>query len=277
MVFHPCPHLDPVGTLQEKSTLDSRSHCRLQSIRRGELQCTTPTILPSESDLKVIPTRSAIRFGCALDAFLENDVKLGIDLPTTSCVNTSSAARLCNTNKIVMRRRRSRTGRPAVLFMQVRQTNSVVNRAMISQIARNVVRDIVYDQDGFSYTRRSRVLLHGHSPDIAMGVEQEEKGRGAGGDGRSGPDVGFACKYESEVTRRVFMPAPIYVEHKIIRCWREKRRSKQLFDRQPEAKSQVTVTLHCRQAVGMNQGRAWSTPAHAEPVSNRKKSYSPAR
>jgi S-adenosylmethionine synthetase len=37
------------------------------------------------------------------------------------------------------------------------------------------------------------------------------------------------------------MPAPIYFAHKILKVLSEKRRAKQLFDLQPDAKSQVTV------------------------------------
>ena len=37
------------------------------------------------------------------------------------------------------------------------------------------------------------------------------------------------------------MPAPIYFAHKILKVLSEKRRSRQLFDLQPDAKSQVTV------------------------------------
>ncbi len=52
---------------------------------------------------------------------------------------------------------------------------------------------------------------------------------------------GFACT-ESEVYEKgSFMPAPIYFAHKILKVLSEKRRAKQLFDLQPDAKSQVTV------------------------------------
>ena len=52
---------------------------------------------------------------------------------------------------------------------------------------------------------------------------------------------GFACT-ESEVYEKgSFMPAPIYFAHKILKVLSDKRRSGQLFDLQPDAKSQVTV------------------------------------
>jgi S-adenosylmethionine synthetase len=52
---------------------------------------------------------------------------------------------------------------------------------------------------------------------------------------------GYACT-ESEVYEKgSFMPAPIYFAHKILKVLSDKRRAKQLFDLQPDAKSQVTV------------------------------------
>ena len=66
-----------------------------------------------------------------------------------------------------------------------------MDRELIAQIARDVVKDIGYDQDGFSYYGADvEVLLHGQSPDIAMGVErQEEKGRRGRRRRRPGHDV----------------------------------------------------------------------------------------
>ena len=54
--------------------------------------------------------------------------------------------------------------------------DSVVDRELISQIARDVVKDIGYDQNGFSYHGADvEVLLHGQSPDIAMGVDAKKR------------------------------------------------------------------------------------------------------
>jgi S-adenosylmethionine synthetase len=86
------------------------------------------------------------------------------------------------------------------------------------------------------------VLLHGHSPDIAMGVDAKKKnGEDHEGAGDQGMMFGFACT-ESEVYEKgSFMPAPIYFAHRILRVLKEKRHGGQLFDLQPDAKSQVTV------------------------------------
>src|SRR5438093_12308590 len=113
---------------------------------------------------------------------------------------------------------------------------------MISQIARNVVRDIGYDQNGFSYHGADiEVLLHGQSPDIARGVDAKKKnGVEHEGAGDQGMMFGYACT-ESEVYEKgSFMPAPIYFAHKILKVLAEKRHAGQL-DLQPDAKSQVTV------------------------------------
>jgi len=86
------------------------------------------------------------------------------------------------------------------------------------------------------------VLLHGQSPDIAMGVDAKKKKNGEEeGAGDQGMMFGFACT-ESEVYEKgSFMPAPIYFAHKILKVLADKRRSGALFDLQPDAKSQVTV------------------------------------
>jgi S-adenosylmethionine synthetase len=182
-----------------------------------------------------------------LDAFLENDVKLGI--ADDSQANTRLGCEtLATTNKIVIAG--EGRGQPP-LFHKYGQ-HAVVNREMISQIARDVVRDIGYDQDGFSYHGADvEVLLHGQSPDIAMGVDAKKKKDGEQeGAGDQGMMFGFACT-ESEVYEKgSFMPAPIFFAHRILKVLAEKRRSGQLFDLQPDAKSQVTVQYIDGKAVG---------------------------
>src|SRR5438094_1925996 len=171
-----------------------------------------------------------------LDAFIEKDVKLGI--ADDSQVNTRLGCEtLCTTNKIVI----AGEGR-GQLFRTIHGV-SVVDRELITEIARSVVKDIGYDQNGFSYHGADvEVLLHGQSPDIAMGVNaKKKKGGEQEGAGDQGMMFGFACT-ESEVYERgSYMPAPIYFAHKILKVLSEKRRSGQLFDLQPDAKSQVTV------------------------------------
>jgi S-adenosylmethionine synthetase len=173
-----------------------------------------------------------------LDAFIENDLKLGI--ADDSKVNTRLGCEtLCTTNKIVI----AGEGRGQAPLFHKHDGKAVVDREMIASIARNVVRDIGYDQDGFShYGADVDVLLHGQSPDIAMGVDAKKKnGAEQEGAGDQGMMFGFACT-ESEVYEKgSFMPAPIFFAHKILKVLADKRRAGQLFDLQPDAKSQVTV------------------------------------
>ena len=137
-----------------------------------------------------------------------------------------------------------------------------------------MVRDIGYDQDGFSYHGADvEVLLHGQSPDIAMGVDAKKKKDGEQeGAGDQGMMFGFACT-ESEVYEKgSFMPAPIYFAHKILKVLSEKRRSGQLFDLQPDAKSQVTVRYVDGKPVGCTKVVV-STQHNAE--TRNKKKYTP--
>jgi S-adenosylmethionine synthetase len=173
-----------------------------------------------------------------LDAFIANDVKLGI--ADDSLVNTRLGCEtLCTTNKIVI----AGEGRGQKPLFHKHGDKAVVDREMITEIARGVVKDIGYDQDGFSYYGAEvEVLLHGQSPDIAMGVDaKKKKGEEHEGAGDQGMMFGFACT-ESEIYEKgSFMPAPIYFAHKILKVLKDKRHDGSLFDLQPDAKSQVTV------------------------------------
>ncbi len=183
-----------------------------------------------------------------LDAFLANDLKLGI--ADDSKVNTRLGCEtLTTTNKIVIA---GECRGQSPLFIKFGD-KAVINRELIAEIARGVVKDIGYEQDGFSFTGADvEVLLHGQSPDIAMGVDarkrkQDEDQEGAGDQGMM---FGFACT-ESEVYEKgSYMPAPIYFSHKILKVLADQRRSGQLFDLQPDSKSQVTVRYNGNTPVG---------------------------
>ena len=202
-----------------------------------------------------------------LDAFIERDVKLGI--ADDSQVNTRLGCEtLCTTNKIVV----AGEGR-GQLFRTINGA-SVVDRELICEIARGVVKDIGYDQNGFSYHGADvEVLLHGQSPDIAMGVNAKKKnGKEEEGAGDQGMMFGYACT-ESEVYEKgSFMPAPIYFAHKILKVLSEQRRAGKLFDLQPDAKSQVTVKYVDGKPVGCTKVVV-STQHNAE--NRNKKKYTP--
>ena len=184
-----------------------------------------------------------------LDAFIQNDIKLGIE--DNSAINTRLGCEtLVTTNKIVV----AGEGRSAEPFMKKYGKLTIVNREAITEIARDVVRDIGYDQDGFSFHGADvEVLLHGQSPDIAMGVDAKKKGGNLGeqeGAGDQGLMFGFACRDSEEYEKNSFMPAPIYFSHKILEVLSQARRSGELPDLQPDAKSQVTVRYVNGKAVG---------------------------
>src|SRR6478752_3337177 len=194
-----------------------------------------------------------------LDAFIEKDIKLGI--ADDSQINTRLGCEtLCTTNKIVV----AGEGR-GQLFRDI-HGKSVVNRELITEIARGVVKDIGYDQDGFSYHGADvEVLLHGQSPDIAMGVDaKKKKGEEQEGAGDQGMMFGFACTESEVYEKNSFMPAPIYFAHKILKVLADKRRGGQLADLQPDAKSQVTVKyvdgkpVGCTKVVVSTQHKAQS-------------------
>ena len=179
-----------------------------------------------------------------LDAFIANDIKLGI--ADNSAINTRLGCEvLCTTNKIVI----AGEGRGQAPLFHKHGDKAVINRELISQIARDVVKDIGYDQDGFSWHGADvEVELHGQSPDIAMGVDANKKGEEGAGD--QGMMFGYACT-ESEVYEKgSFMPAPIFFAHKILKVLSEQRRAKKLPDLQPDAKSQVTVQYKDGKPVG---------------------------
>ena len=104
------------------------------------------------------------------------------------------------------------------------------------QKVRSCIKDIGYDQDGFTYKEATKIEshLHAQSSDIAMGVDSSgNKDEGAGDQGIM---FGYACKETEDL-----MPAPIYYSHKILRLMAEDRKKKILEGIEPDSKSQVTM------------------------------------
>ena len=197
-----------------------------------------------------------------LDAFIENDIKLGI--ADESQVNTRLGCEtLCTTNKIVI----AGEGRGQAPLFHKHGDKAVVNREMITEIARGVVKDIGYDQDGFSYYGADvEVLLHGQSPDIAMGVNAKKKKSGEQeGAGDQGMMFGFACT-ESEVYEKgSFMPAPIYFAHKILKVLSDKRRSGAAVRSAARRQEPGHREICRRQAGRLHQGRGLDAAQCADP------------
>jgi len=109
------------------------------------------------------------------------------------------------------------------------------NDELISKV-RNCIKDIGYDQDGFTYKEATKIEchLHSQSADIAMGVDSSgNKDEGAGDQGIM---FGYACN-ETDV----LMPAPIHFSHRILRLMAEDRKSGKLKGIEPDSKSQITI------------------------------------
>ncbi|MCH4021815.1 MAG: methionine adenosyltransferase [Acetobacter sp.] len=123
-----------------------------------------------------------------------------------------------------------------ILAGEVRGPASVTSESLI-EATREAIRDIGYDQEGFSWKKAEiSNYLHAQSEHIALGVDSAgDKDEGAGDQGIM---FGFATN-ETET----LMPAPIYYSHKILETMRDLRRAgdPRAAGLQPDAKSQVTL------------------------------------
>ncbi len=112
-----------------------------------------------------------------------------------------------------------------------------VTHELLTHLARMAVRDIGYDQAGFSWRNAAvHVHLHAQSQDIAQGVDSAgNKDEGAGDQGIM---FGYACTETPSL-----MPAPLYYAHLILRRMNEMRRNNDVAVRGllPDSKSQVTL------------------------------------
>ena len=111
-----------------------------------------------------------------------------------------------------------------------------IKKDELIQKVRDCIKDIGYDQKGFTWKEATKIEshLHSQSADIAMGVDASgNKDEGAGDQGIM---FGYACN-ETDV----LMPAPIYYSHKILRLMAEDRKSGKLKNIEPDSKSQITV------------------------------------
>jgi len=121
-----------------------------------------------------------------------------------------------------------------ILAGEVRGPASVTTD-MLERVAREAVRNIGYEQEGFHWRHaRVEILIHHQSRDIALGVDA--KGNKDEGAGDQGIMFGYACRETAE-----FMPAPIYYAHNILRSLAEARHSGAEPGLRPDAKSQVTL------------------------------------
>jgi S-adenosylmethionine synthetase len=112
-----------------------------------------------------------------------------------------------------------------------------VTPELLEHAVREAVKDIGYDQEGFSWRNASfECHLHAQSADIAVGVDSAgNKDEGAG-------DQGIMFGYASSETDSL-MPAPIHYAHLILRTINELRHAgdTRVAGLLPDAKSQVTL------------------------------------
>ena len=123
-----------------------------------------------------------------------------------------------------------------VLAGEVRGPSKVANdKAAMEQAARDTVRHIGYEQDGFHWKHAEvQVHLHPQSVDIAQGVDASgNKDIGAGDQGIM---FGYACTETDAL-----MPAPIHYSHAILRNMADDRRAGKTPQFGPDSKSQVTL------------------------------------
>jgi len=121
----------------------------------------------------------------------------------------------------------------------------------IQDLARNAIRDIGYEQDGFHWANCNiEVLLHEQSADIAAGVDAKQPTNQEEGAGDQGIMFGYACNETPAL-----MPAPIYYAHKILHdlALARKAGKGEAAKLGPDSKSQVTVRYENGKPVGATQ------------------------
>lgn len=163
-----------------------------------------------------------------VDLYFREGAKAGID-PYQIRVACET---LCTTNRVV-------------IAGEVRGPK--LSEDTIVHLARQAIREIGYEQEGFHWERaKIDVLLHAQSADIAQGVDASgNKDEGAGDQGIM---FGYACRETPEL-----MPAPLHYSHKILKLLADARHSGAEKGLGPDSKSQVTVRYENGKPVGVSQ------------------------
>ena len=178
-------------------------------------------VFTSESVSEGHPDKVCDRISDALvDHFLTNEPEARCGLET-----------LATTNHVVLA---GEVRGPKPWHLDDGRLSPSTKEALI-EVARQAVHHIGYEQDGFHWQRAHiDCLIHGQSPNIAIGVDAS--GNKAEGAGDQGMMFGYACTETPEL-----MPAPIFYAHAILRSLSEARQSGAEPLLGPDAKSQVTL------------------------------------
>ncbi len=136
-----------------------------------------------------------------------------------------------------------------VLAGEVRTNNgAVITKDEMNQAARDVVKKIGYEQEGFHWQNMAvENHVHGQSAEIAQGVEagqglHQEEGAG---------DQGIMFGYATDETPEL-MPATLVYSHQILRKLAALRHNGTHPELEPDAKSQVTLQYDGSRPVGVN-------------------------
>jgi S-adenosylmethionine synthetase len=142
-----------------------------------------------------------------LDAFLEENSTARVAMEA-----------LATTNKVVL----------------AGEVRGNVSNERMEEIVRSTVKNIGYDQAGFSWkTLNVDINVHTQSSDIALGVDAaDSKDEGAGDQGIM---FGYACKETDS-----FMPATLHYSHKILKKLSDMRKNGEVR-LLPDAKSQISL------------------------------------
>ncbi len=123
-------------------------------------------------------------------------------------------------------------------------TQAQINYA---DVVRRVIREAGYTHDEMGISANSCAVLLSlgrQSPDIAMGVDEDDaKGKPLGA-GDQGLMFGYACRDTAEL-----MPVPIALAHRILRRLTEARQQAEVDWLRPDSKSQVTVEFQDQRPV----------------------------